>query len=243
MKRILIYLTVLAAVALPLTVRAASLDDANAAFAAGKYAESTAEYQAVLQASGYSAPVLFNLGNSYFHEGNYPQAILAYKRAQWLAPNDADIAANLKLAQQSAGTVVDQAPAYAKITGALSVNGWAWIGCAGWTVLCVCLLLRGVWPARGGLLVTGAVLGGFVLADAIVAIALSSGGMRDAVVVDKNPQALISPYAGAGEQPGFTPVPGATVKIDKAFHDFLHVSDEAGHAGWMAQNQIEPVVR
>ena len=243
MKTILVYLAVAAALALPMMARAVSLDDANAAFAAGKFAESTADYEAVLAANGYSAPVLFDLGNSYFREGNYPQAILAYKRAQWLAPSDEDIQANLSLAQQQAGTPVEQTPVYAKFTNALSVNGWAWTGCAAWTLLCVCLVLRAVWPARGGLLATTAVLCGFVLLDAIAAIALSSGGMREAVVVDKNPQVLVAPFPGSSEQPGFAPAPGSTVKIEKAYNDYLRVADGAGHAGWMAKGQIQPVVR
>jgi hypothetical protein len=33
------------------------------------------------------------------------------------------------------------------------------------------------------------------------------------------------------------------VKIEKAYNDFLLVADNAGHAGWMAKGQIEPVVR
>ena len=243
MKKIWLYFTVLGAMALPMAAQAASLDEANGAFAAGKFAESTADYQSVLAANGYSAPVLYDLGNSYVREGNFPQAILAYKRALWLAPNDEDILANLRTAQQQAGTLVESQPAYAKVAGALSVNGWAWMGCAAWTLLCVCVLLRAVWPARGGLLAAGAVLCAFVLMDAIAAIALTSGGLREAVVVDKNPQALISPYPGASAQAGFAPAPGSTVKIEKAYNDFLLVADNAGHSGWMAKGQIEPVVR
>jgi tetratricopeptide (TPR) repeat protein len=243
MKRILFYLAVLAALALPMAARAASLDDANAAFAAGRFAESTRAYQDVLASNGYSAPVLFNLGNSYFREANYPQAILAYKRALWLAPNDADIVANLKLAQQQAGAEVEKVPSYAAVTGVLSENGWAWLGCVAWVLLCAFLLLRRVWPQRSALLVTGAVLSGFVLVDAIAAIAFSSGDLREAVVVDKSPQALIAPFAGSSAQPGFTPTPGETVQIEKAHNGFLRVTDRAGHAGWMASNQLAPVVQ
>ncbi len=203
--------------ALSVSAQAASLDEANGAFAAGKFAESTAGYQAVV-ANGYSAPVLYDLGNSYFREGNYPQAILAYKRALWLAPSDEDIKANLETAQKQAGVAVEKAPGYTVLTRALSVNGWAWLGCAAWTLLCVCLLLRVAWPVRGGLLATGAVVCAFVLFDAVAAIAVSAGGLHEAVVVDRNPQALVSPFPGAGEQAGFTPAPGSTVKIEKAYN-------------------------
>jgi len=238
-----LFLLMAALVVLPIAARAASLDEANGAFAAGKFADATAAYQDVLKTNGYSAPVLFDLGNSYVRQGNYPQAILAYKRALWLAPNDEDILANLRTAQQQAGTAVEQRPALEKAAGAMSVNGWAWVGCAAWTLLCVCLFLRAVWPARSGWLAAGAVVCAFVLVDAIAAIAVASGGLRDAVVVDKNPQALESPFPGANEKAGFTPAPGATLKIEKAFHDYLLVGDNAGRTGWMAKGQIEPVVR
>ena len=98
-------------------------------------------------------------------------------------------------------------------------------------------------PARGGLLATGAVLCAFAVLDAVLAITVSAGVMREAVVVDKNPQALRSPFAGAGAQPGFVPAPGQTVRMEKAFHDFLLVSDQAGHTGWMASNELAPVVK
>ena len=241
MKKLFLLMAVL--MALPVMSRAASLDDANAAFAAGKFAEATSGYEAVLKANGYSAPVLFDLGNSYVREGNYPQAILAYKRALWLAPNDEDILVNLHTAQQQAGTAVEQRQVWSKAANLLSVNGWAWLGCAAWTLLCVCVLLRELWPARRGWLTAAAVLCAFAVLDAILASAVASGGLRDAVVVDKNPQALVSPFPGAGEQAGFTPAPGATVKIEKAYNDFLLVADNAGHAGWMSKGQIEPVVR
>jgi tetratricopeptide (TPR) repeat protein len=227
---------------MPMVARAATLDDAHAAFAAGKFHDSTAGYQSVLDANGYSAPVLFDLGNSQFREGNYPQAILAYKRALWLAPNDADVVANLQTAQKQSGALVEQTPRYAKVSGALSVNGWAWVGCAAWTLLCGCLFLRVFLPAQRALFSTAGFACGLVLVGVIAAIAVSSGGMREAVVVDKNPQALESPFPGAAEKPGFTPAPGETVKIEKAYNDFLLVSDGAGHTGWMAKGQIVPVV-
>jgi len=229
--------------ALPTGLRAATLDEANGAFAAGKYAEATAGYEQVLKTNGYSAPVLFDLGNSYFRQGNYPQAILAYKRALWLAPNDEDILVNLRTAQQQAGTTIETQPAWSKAANLLSVNGWAWLGCAAWTLLCGCLVLREVWPMRRGWMTAAAVLCGFAVLDAILAIAVASGGLRDAVVVDKSPQALVSPFPGAGEQAGFAPMPGSTVRIQKAYNDYLLVADNTGHAGWMAKGEIEPVVR
>jgi tetratricopeptide (TPR) repeat protein len=241
MKRIFFYTMALAALVLMPSARAATLDDAHAAFAAGKYQESTADYQSVVDRQGYSAPVLFDLGNSCYRHGNYPEAILAYKRALWLAPNDEDIKANLEAAQRQAGAAIQPAPAYTKFIDLLSVNGWAWTGCAAWTLLCACMLLRAFLPAQRALFSTGGFVCALVLLSAIGAVILSLGGLREAVVVDKSATALISPFPAA--QSVFTPVPGETVRIEKAYNDYLLIADNAGRTGWMAKSQIEPVVR
>ncbi len=236
-------LLVLAGLLAPLTARAAnatSLDDANRAFAAGKFPEAAAAYQAVLAQSGYSAPVLFDLGNAFFRQGDLAQAILAYKRALWLTPGDEDILANLQAAQKQAGFAVENPPGYAAFTHLLSASGWAWLACLAWTALCMLLLLRVALPRRRAFFSGGAFTCVLVLAAALGSIILSSGQLRDAVVVDKNAAALISPFPAA--QSVFTPAPGQTLKIEKAYNDFLLVSDGAGHAGWIARTQIAPVV-
>jgi tetratricopeptide (TPR) repeat protein len=220
--------------------QAASLDDANRVFAAGQYQASTQGYETVLAQNGYSAPVLFDLGNSYYREGDFARAILAYQRARVLAPEDADIAANLALAQKQGGLAVTDAPWSEKVTRILSASGWAWLGCVAWTLLCGSLLLRTVLPRRRFVFSVGAMACAFVLLDAIAALALSSGQLREAVVVDKNAAALISPFPAA--QTVFSPVAGETVAVQKAYGDFLLVTDHAGHTGWVSKAQVTPVV-
>ena len=107
---------------------AQTLDDANRAFVAGKFHDATQAYEAVLAQNGYSAPVLFDLGNAYYKDGNIGQAILAYQRAQWLAPGDADIAANLQFAQKQAGLAATESHWSDRISRVLSASSWAWIG-------------------------------------------------------------------------------------------------------------------
>ncbi len=220
--------------------QAASLDEANRAFVAGQYQASTQGYEAVLAQKGYSAPVLFDLGNSYYREGDYARAILAYQRARVLAPNDADIGANLQAAQKQAGLAVTEVPWSEKVTRILSASGWAWLGCAAWTLLCVSLLMRAVLPARRFAFSVAGMACAFVLVDAIAALAVSSGPLREAVVVDKNASALISPFPAA--QVVFSPAAGETVAVQEMYGDFLRVTDHAGHTGWVSKAQVTPVV-
>ena len=237
MKKMLLLMLALAA---PLMVRAAPLDDAHRAFAEGRYHDSMLAYQAILAEKGFSAPVLFDLGNSLFREGDYAQAILAYKRAQWLAPGDADIAANLRQAETKAGLPPATPVRFGTITHALNTTQWAWLGCASWTVFCLGILGRALLPRMKALFVLSGTLGALVLTGVIAAITLSSQALGQAVVTDKNAAALISPFPAA--QKVFAPSPGETVTVEKAYDDYFLVSDAAGHSGWIAKSQVAPIV-
>lgn len=70
--------------------------------------------------------VLYNLGNAAYRNGNVGQAIRAYRAAQYLAPRDPDIRANLGFAAQTAGVAL---PAYGFATTrlmTLSQREWQW---------------------------------------------------------------------------------------------------------------------
>jgi tetratricopeptide (TPR) repeat protein len=219
---------------------AATLDDAHRAFAEGKYQASTESYESVLAQDGYSAPVLFDLGNSYYRQGNFAQAILAYKRAQWLSSNDPDIAANLNMAQKQAGLTEAEPGLIEKLTGLLSASGWAWLGCGAWTLLCLSLLARTAIPRLASLFAASSFASILVLFAAVVAMVISSGELREAVVTEKNALALISPFPAA--QAAFAPAAGDMVSVGKAYDDFLFVTDRAGHTGWINKAQLSPII-
>jgi tetratricopeptide (TPR) repeat protein len=235
-------LLVLAGAALFLAglAQAETLDDSNRAFAAGHYHDSTTGYQAVLAQNGYSAPVLFDLGNSYYREGNYAQAILAYQRAQWLAPGDPDIAANLQLAQQQAGLAVTEPRWSEKIAQVLSASDLAWIASGAWIVFCASLLLRVVLPQRRSLFSLTGTASALLLLGTIAVMVLQSNQLNRAVVTDKNASLLISPFPAA--QTVFSPPLGETVDVQKAYDDFLLVKDSAGRTGWISKTQITPII-
>ena len=79
--------------------------DANAQYAEGNYAEAAATYEQILVSSSASedpysmAEVYYNLGNSYFKQGELAQSILAYERALRLKPSMKDAKHNLQFAQ------------------------------------------------------------------------------------------------------------------------------------------------
>ena len=77
--------------------------DAAKAYDENRLPEAIAGWQALADEGQALPEVLFNLGNAYYRHGDLGEAILAYRRAQRLAPRDPDVRANLGFAAQSAG--------------------------------------------------------------------------------------------------------------------------------------------
>lgn len=78
---------------------------ANRLYEAGEFAPAAEAYQNLIDQGLADSAVYYNLGNAWFKQGDLGRAILNYRRAELLAPRDADIRANLLLAR---GQTVDQ---------------------------------------------------------------------------------------------------------------------------------------
>ncbi|MCH5239515.1 MAG: tetratricopeptide repeat protein [Muribaculaceae bacterium] len=68
---------------------------ADSAYNSGNYSEAVELYNTLAQENGVSAGLLFNLGNSYYQQGDYGNAMLCYQRAKKLDPSNKKINGNL----------------------------------------------------------------------------------------------------------------------------------------------------
>ena len=216
--------------------RADVFEEANRAFAAGQYAESARGYEALLKKDGYSAPVLFNLGNADVRLGKMGDAILNYERAKWLAPHDPDIIANLRFAQKQAGLAPTSDSWAASVADFLSPNEWAWLASGSLAVLCASILGAQLGGRRRGFffLLNAASVLFLVVASGAVAVRWLE--LDRAILPAKSTPALISPFAGAKALAEFSA--GQAVTVEKAHGGFALVRDTAGRSGWVSNSQV-----
>jgi hypothetical protein len=130
--------------------------EAAAAYDQGDYAGAAARYEQLLD-DGWRAPELFyNLGNAYWRQGDAGRAVLNYRRAQQLAPRDADIRHNLDHALRESGALVAEARWPARWWLRVSRAEWRVVTVAAWWLtaglLCGAALAR---RRRGWLLPLG----------------------------------------------------------------------------------------
>ena len=79
-----------------------SMATAQRLYEQGRYEAAAQIYQQMVDHGFEDSRLFHQLGNAYFKQGDTGRAVLNYRRAEQLAPRDADIEANLQLARQSA---------------------------------------------------------------------------------------------------------------------------------------------
>lgn len=101
--------------------------EAARAYDENRLDDAIAGWHSLLDAGQTLPPVLFNLGNAYYRNGQLGKAIRAYRQAQWLAPRDPDIRANLGFAAQTAGIPIPSPSGPAAFWMSLTLAEWLWL--------------------------------------------------------------------------------------------------------------------
>ena len=104
---------------------------ANFYYNESKYDTALVIYEGILKDGFVSAPLLYNIGNTYFKMRNYPMAILNYEKALKLDPTDEDIRQNLVIANALITDKIEPLPVFfvtkwwRNLGNMLTANSWA----------------------------------------------------------------------------------------------------------------------
>jgi hypothetical protein len=229
---------------------AADFEKANRAYIDGKYPEAISAYIKITQQKGFSANVLFNLGNAYYRNGQRGLAILSYERAAQINPRDPDIEANLKLARTEAGVPLPVERWWRSLLAYFRPIEWAWIASVLLSLFCILMVVRwfqpGAMPKPGAAITMNMrvwrlalVLNGLICFLAAAGAALSMQERQQAVVIAKEGTLLISPYEKSNKID--TLPEGETVNAEKKHDRFIFVRYGKGQGGWIDEKQIGTV--
>jgi tetratricopeptide (TPR) repeat protein len=189
---------------------------------------------------GYSAAGLFNRANACAREGKSGLAILNYERALLLAPNEADIAANLHFVRAKAGLPDAPENWFTRSLRYARPNTLAWLGSLGLVLAGMSLLLVRLYPKRRLALRSLTFAGVLLVATAIGSAITMWPRINEAVVISREAPARIAPVSAA--EAAFKLHEGETVTMRAEHQDFALVQTSAGRSGWVARADLARVM-
>ncbi len=219
--------------------RGASFDEANRSYSEGHYADAVTDFETLARSRGWSAPLLYDLGNAYAQEGNVGLSVLNYERAQVLAPRDPDIAANLAYVRAKAGLPAPVQPWYRRLARTLSLTTWTLFAVSGFWLACVAFLAGRKWRVRR--LFHAAAFAALVSVTTVAAAVVLDRDLDHAVVVErKTAPVRVSPFDTAASEAALSE--GEEVSIIGRHGDFVRVRDGQRRTGWVQSAAVQFIV-
>ncbi|PTN05584.1 tetratricopeptide repeat protein [Mangrovibacterium marinum] len=249
MKRF-IQLIILLTLSLSLSAQDALQDKANQHYIAGEYEDAIAAYNEILSSNKASAEVYYNLGNSYYKNNQFTQAILNYERAKLLAPNDEDIQFNLDLANQHVVDAIDPLPQvffirwWNNITNKFSVDQWARISVVSFILF---LVLAGLFFFTPSGLIKRLSFWSGILIVVISIFSFNFAARHKQRITEHNFAIIVQPSVTVKSSPSesgtdlFLIHEGLKVEIRDHLSGWMEIRLSDGNQGWLPANSIERI--
>lgn len=226
------------------------MTQANDAYQAEEYQQAISAYQAILDSGFESAPLYYNLGNSWFKEGRIGPSILNYERALELNPGFEDAQVNLELVQTRAVDRIVAVPEFLVFRlwrgfrDSLNATQWAIAA-----MLCFWLALGGgaifLFGGKTKLKRTGFITGILFVFLAISMCLLASSKYQLEV---KSPYAIVMEQVvyvksapGESSNDLFILHEGTKIKVVDKLGEWMEIRLEDGKKGWIKPEVIERI--
>jgi len=123
------------------------LQKAEKAYDSKKYKEAIESYEKLIKDGYKSYQLYFNLGNSYYRNGDLGKAIYYYELARKVEPNDEDIRINLGIASAKTIDKIDSKENFfisavkTNLLSSFTTTTWAWLTIICLTLACILFFL------------------------------------------------------------------------------------------------------
>lgn len=206
-------------------------------------------YQALVD-SGYSGVSLFyNLGNTYYREGNLGFAILNYERALRLSPGDEDIQHNLALANSKTVDKIETLPEFflfqwwEGLVSLFSLQGWTYTAYIFYFLL---LISIGIYffarktNYQKYSLFSGLILFILLIFTVILLVVnLNRQKIKNGIVIEQTAIVKVSPDTKSSD--AFVIHEGLKVKLEDKIDNWVKIKLNDGKVGWLQKQKLEVI--
>ncbi len=221
------------------------------AYSDGRFSDASSAWTSIEESGQKSATLYYNLGNSWFKQGNYPKAILNYERALRLDPSYSDARYNLEFTNSFVQDKIEPVPEFIlksvarKVCYVMSSNAWATI----FLVLFAAALVMGLLYMLGasvGRRRIGFYCGIVLLLFSIGALSFSvwqkSDSLKSDTAIVMSPVSSVksSPSSGSSKDL-FVIHEGTKVTILDEVGSWKNISLADGRQGWIPSSDLEVI--
>lgn len=212
-------------------------EQANILQTQGEVQQAVEQYLHIIRKHGVSAPLLYNLANSYAAAGEVGLAVLNYERARHLAPGDADIQGNLEQVRKDAGLYRDDQALYKRLAALLGADQWLLIAGCAFFCLGGSALLANFFTGKGQKNLHWLMIASFaVFLLTLPPALLRYQDWKIGVVIAEDVHLLLSPFADSAAAGDIKA--GRLIQPEGVHNEYVLVKTETGKSGWLSQKDF-----
>lgn len=220
----------------------ALFEKANTAYQMNDY-QSALQYYKQIEANGFRAPELyFNMGNTYYKQGELGLAILYYERARKLDPLDEDILTNLEIANEQ--TVDDlRLPeqswifdAYLYVRNVFTVNQLLIVVLLAFSFVFIAYFLKRWVLTQSEWLMNGLIVGAAIvclMAGLLASVRISNLQIEEGIVLEESVEVFSNPN---DDTKAFILHEGTKFEVKRKLNDRYEIRLIDGKTGWIGIN-------
>lgn len=250
MKKILLFVFLMSAVALNAQSNGELWNQGNEAYSMGQYQTALDNYLQIADGGYESYKLYYNIGNAYYKLDEIGKAILYYEKALKLDPSGADAQNNLQIARLHTLDKIDQVPEFVLATwtkgvrNLLSSNGWGYVSLALFAVVLVLLLMFKFAPTTGARklsFVLACVVFLFSIFALLFSVSLKRNATSDDSAIVMVPVSNIKSAPNSTGNNLFILHEGSKVQILEQAGKWCRVEIADGRQGWMQMGDVEVI--
>ncbi|MDG1260219.1 MAG: tetratricopeptide repeat protein [Flavobacteriales bacterium] len=224
-------------------------DEANTAYENGNFEEAYLTYTSL--AKTYSNfELYFNTGNAAYKANKLGESILYYERAKKINPTDADLLANLAIANSKIKDRIEELPnlgvedAWGIVTATKRLTLWTYLTLI-LTFVGLALAAWGLWSSKKNAKRILFVLGCFVILVSFLGYGLARSTynniLKNTTGIILAPKVDVKTGPNSGEKDAFLLHEGTKVNVLQETEGWVEIKLANGNIGWVLKETLELV--